>query len=94
MPPPSSVYGDSSATFDPFYVRQMENDLWASQEDLAIVTRRWRESQEDIETLLRRHELRESLLREEIAMLKARLGEGSSEGSGRCGGVGRSSGRH
>ena len=70
----------------------MEINLKASQEDLAIVTRWWRESQEDIGTLLHCHESRESLLKEEIAMLKARLGEGSSESSGRRGGVGRSSG--
>jgi hypothetical protein len=93
MPPPSSVYSGSSATFNPFYVRQMENDLRASQEDLAIMSRRWRDSQEDLGIFLRRQESRESLLREEIAMLRARLGEGSSEGSGRRGGVGRSSGR-
>jgi hypothetical protein len=79
-PPPLTGSTGLGIPSDPFYVRRLEVRL--------------RESQEDITTLLRRHESRESLLLEEIAMLKDRLGEGSVSGSGRRGGAGGSSGRY
>lgn len=101
MPPPSAISGISGSSQDPFYVRRLESDLRESKEDLFILTRRLRESQEDFGTLLRRQESRESMLKEEIEMLRARLGEGSSgvrggagSSSGRRGGGGSSSGRY
>jgi hypothetical protein len=90
MPPPSTISSSHQTVYDPFYVRRLENDLRESKEDLNIVSRRLRESQEDIGVLLRRQGSRESLMLEEIAALKARLGEGSS---GRGGRAGSSSGR-
>jgi hypothetical protein len=83
MPPPSSISSRRGDYTDPFYVRTLENEL--------------RESQEDLNIVLRRQESRESLLREEIATLKARLGEGSSgvsRSSEKRRGAGGSSGRH
>lgn len=95
MPPPSITSGVYSSAEDPFYVRRLENDLRESREDLTILSRRLAESQEDIGVLLRRHASRESLLKEEVASLRARLGEGGSGGSGRRGGgAGSSSGRY
>jgi hypothetical protein len=96
MPPPSTTSYPASSS-DPFFVRSLEYQLRESQEDLAILSRRYRESQEDINLLLRRQESRDSLLREEIATLKARLGEGSSgvsRSSEKRRGAGGSSGRH
>ena len=96
MPPPSSTYSGAHTSEDHFFVRRLENDLRASREDLSVVTRRWRESQEDLGMLVRRHQANESLLLEEIASLKARLGEGSSGrggSSGRRGGAGSAAGR-
>ena len=49
------------------------------------------ESQEDLNVMMHCQQLKESLLIEEIASLKAKLGEG---GSGRHGGPGSSSGRY
>lgn len=83
MPPPSSISSHRGDHYDPFYVRTLENEL--------------RESQEDLNIVLRRQESKESLLREEIASLKARLGEGSSgvsRSSEKRRGAGGSSGRH
>lgn len=95
MPPPSTSSGVYSSVHDPFYVRRLENDLRESREDLTILSRRLTESQEDIGVLLRRHASRESLLKEEIEQLKARLGEGGTGSSGRRGGgAGSSSGRY
>jgi len=101
MPPPSTTSGASGALYDSFYVRGLENELRESKEDLHIMARRYRESQEDIGTLMRRHASKESLLREEIEVLKARYGESSSSrrgeagsSSGRRGGGGSSSGRY
>ena len=94
MPPPSSIYSHGSAPYDPFYVRSLEDDLRASREDLSILARRYNDSLEDITRLVRRQKSRESLLQDEIAALKTRLGEGSSRGSsGRRGSAGGSSGK-
>ena len=54
-------------------------------------------NQEDLKNVICRSELRESILYEEIAHLRARLGEGQSRsgsGSGQCGGASSSSGRY
>ena len=72
MPPPSNLSGSFHTTYDPFYVRRLENCLQESQEDLTTM-------REGIIKLEQRYALRESLLLEEIAHLKTRLGEG--EGS-------------
>ena len=90
MLPPSSLSGSFSTTHNPFYVCRLENCLQESQEDLTTM-------QEGIHRLERRYALRESLLLEEIALLKSRLSEGESSrrggSSGGHGGAGSSSGR-
>ena len=90
MPPPSNLSGSFHTTYDPFYVRRLENRLQESQEDLTTM-------REGITKLEQRYASRESLLLEEIAHLKTRLGEGEGSrrggSSGGRGGVGSSSGR-
>jgi hypothetical protein len=96
MAPPSSIYTGARSSDDPFYVRRIENELRESKEDLAILARRLQDSREDLGVVLRRHQSKESLLLEEIASLKAKLGEGSSGrggSSGRRRGAGSASGR-
>ena len=80
MPPPSSIYSVVDCQ-DFFYVQCLEHQLW--------------ESQEDLKNVICHSELRESILYEEIAHLRARLGEGpsrSGSGSGQRGGASSSSG--
>ena len=82
MPPLSSIYSVVDHQ-DPFYMQCLEHQLW--------------ESQEDLKNVIHRSELRESILYEEIAHVRARLGEGpsrSGSGSGQHRGASSSSGRY
>ena len=91
MPPPSTVVSSQNPYRDEFYIRRLETDLQSAREDNAMMNRRLRDSYEDLSTLTRRYESKESLLYEEISTLKAQLRGGSSRG-GR--GAGSSSGRY
>jgi hypothetical protein len=90
MPLPSNFSGSFNTTYDSFYMRRLENRLQESQEDLTTM-------REGINKLEQRYASRESLLLEEIAHLKTRLGEGESSrrggSSGGHGGAGSFSGR-
>ena len=82
MLPLSSIYSVIDCQ-DPFYVRCLEHQLW--------------ESQEDLKNVICCSESRESILYEEIAHLRARLGKGpsrSGSSSGQRRGASSSSGRY
>jgi len=88
MPPPPSIISTGLGNSpDPFYVRRLENSLRESQEDLTTM-------RQGVTKLEQRYASRESLLLEEIALLKANIAErDAASQSGKRGAAGSSSGR-
>lgn len=84
MPPPSTISATSGPLRD-FYTRRLEIDLQAAREYNQLLSRRLRDSQEDLQAALARHESRESLLVEEVLYLRGVAGESQSGSSSRGG---------
>jgi hypothetical protein len=86
MPPPSSISGSSGPPLRDFYTRRLEIDLQAAREYNTLLSRRLRDSQEDLHAALARHESRESLLTEEVLYLRGIASDNQSQSSSRGGG--------